>query len=80
MDINIIKYSAAHGENERLFFFYWYYIYVQGLFLITYNLYAQLVMRLFQDKAITFVLYFGPIIVCEIIKISCISLLISANR
>ena len=43
-------------------------------FLITYNLYAQLLMLLFQDKAITYVLYFVPIIVCEMIKISSISL------
>ena len=68
IDINVIIYSAAHGGNERLFFFYWYYIYVQGLFLITYNLYAQLLMLLFQDKAITYVLYFVPVIVSEMIK------------
>ena len=57
IDINVIICAAVHAGNERLFFFYWYYMYVQGLVLITYSLYPKLLMLFFQDKAITYVSY-----------------------
>ena len=57
IDINVIICGAAHKGNERLFFFYWYYIYVQGLLLITYSLYAQLLILFCQGKTVTYVPY-----------------------
>ena len=46
---------------------YWYYIYVQGLVLITYSLYTQLLILFFQDKTITYVpcFDFSPNVVRE---------------